>query len=376
MAAIRFNLNKVREHSYITLIYYTSAASRLKMSLGEKVDQKQWDTKKQRVKATHPNATTINAMLGEIVIFIERTRNEYKIKGERLTPTDLKKLIQNRLYGKDDILFKNYCVKWFNEMKIEESTKKVIKNFINKINTLYPDLSFDQITASWHKGFIKKMEKYSSSYTHTLLKKMHQIMKDSYVDGVHTNIFFQSNKFLIPVLVPEKLFLPTAELNVLYDHLPKYTDKHKNAVIIFLIGAFTGQRFQTYSTIQKNMIIYKGDLKMITLMTEKTKARVTIPISDKLMTLLDMEYHTISLQKLNTYIKEACQIAGIKEWEQVSTHTARRSFATNAVLAGIDMHLIMKITGHKTESEFRKYVRVDDIMAAKKSHHMINMLQA
>ena len=124
------------------------------------------------------------------------------------------------------------------------------------------------------------------------------------------------------------------------------------------------------------MIIYKGDLKMITLMTEKTKARVTIPISDKLMTLLDMEYHTISLQKLNTYIKEACQIAGIKEWEQVSTHTARRSFATNAVLAGIDMHLIMKITGHKTESEFRKYVRVDDIMAAKKSHHMINMLQA
>ena len=41
MAAIRFNLNKVREHSNITLIYYTSGASRLKMYLGETEGQKQ-----------------------------------------------------------------------------------------------------------------------------------------------------------------------------------------------------------------------------------------------------------------------------------------------------------------------------------------------
>ena len=138
----------------------------------------------------------------------------------------------------------------------------------------------------------------------------------------------------------------------------------------------TGQRHQTYRTINKNMVAYKGDKKMITMMTEKTNERVTIPVSDKLLKLLNMEYHDISQQKLNEYVKEVCEIVGIEKYKKVSSHTARRSFATNAVLAGIDMHLIMKITGHKTESEFRKYVRIDDLMAAEKSHHMINMLQS
>lgn len=377
MASIRFNLNKVRDHNYITLIYHTTSSSRLKMSMGEKVDIKYWDKKKQRVKPTHPNATTINNLLGEIVVFIERVRNDYKIKGVRLSATDLRNLLQNRLYGKDDLLFKNYAVKWQSEMSIKKSTIKVVKNFVTKINEMYPDLSFDQVTASWHKGFVKRMENYSSSYTHLMLKKMKQITEAAYIDGIHTNLFYQSNKFLTTVNVSDKIFLNNDELNMLYDGLNEMSDVHRNATIIFLIGAYTGQRYGTYSNIDKKMVLYKGEKKMISIrQLEKTEARVTIPVSDKLMTLLDMEYHKISLQKINTYIKEACKIVGIKDWEKVTSHTARRSFATNAVLAGIDMHLIMKITGHKTESEFRKYVRIDDLMAAEKSHHMINMLQS
>ena len=194
MASIRFNLNKVRDHNYITLIYHTTSSSRLKMSMGEKVDFKYWDKKKQRVKPTHPNATTINNLLGEIVVFIERVRNEYKIKGVRLSTTDLRNLLQNRLYGKDDLLFKNYAVKWQAEMSIKKSTMKVVKNFVTKINEMYPDFSFDQVTASWHKGFVKRMENYSSSYTHLMLKKMKQITEAAYIDGIHTNLFYQSNK--------------------------------------------------------------------------------------------------------------------------------------------------------------------------------------
>lgn len=376
MASIRFNLNKVRDHNYITLIYHTTSTSRLKMSMGEKVDIKYWDKKKQRVKPTHPNATTINNLLGEIVVFIERVRNEYKIKGVRLSATDLRNLLQNRLYGKDDLLFKNYAVKWQAEMSIKKSTIKVVKNFVTKINEMYPDLSFDQVTASWHKGFVKRMENYSSSYTHLMLKKMKQITEAAYIDGIHTNLFYQSNKFLTTVNVSDKIFLNNDELNMLYDGLNEMSDVHRNATIIFLIGAYTGQRYGTYSNIDKKMVLYKGNKKMISIrQLEKTEARVTIPVSDKLMTLLDMEYHKISLQKINTYIKEACKIVGIKDWEKVTSHTARRSFATNAVLAGIDMHLIMKITGHKTESEFRKYVRIDDLMAADKSYADINLMQ-
>jgi integrase len=41
----------------------------------------------------------------------------------------------------------------------------------------------------------------------------------------------------------------------------------------------------------------------------------------------------------------------------LSTHTARRSFATNLFLSGFPAISIMKITGHTTEKSFMKYIK-------------------
>jgi integrase len=80
---------------------------------------------------------------------------------------------------------------------------------------------------------------------------------------------------------------------------------------------------------------------------------------------------------MNDYLKEVISLAGIKEFVEttitkggkvekkavrkyklVSTHTARRSFATNLYLAEVPSISIMKITGHKTEKSFLQYIRV------------------
>ena len=45
--------------------------------------------------------------------------------------------------------------------------------------------------------------------------------------------------------------------------------------------------------------------------------------------------------------------------ELVSSHTARRSFATNAFNAGVPAITIMSVTGHLTESAFMKYIKTD-----------------
>jgi integrase len=87
----------------------------------------------------------------------------------------------------------------------------------------------------------------------------------------------------------------------------------------------------------------------------------------------------ITSQKLNDYIKVIGERAGIddaimqieskggerqevtyKKYEKIQTHTARRSFATNAYLSGIPAISIMKITGHRTESVFMKYICIDN----------------
>jgi integrase len=48
-----------------------------------------------------------------------------------------------------------------------------------------------------------------------------------------------------------------------------------------------------------------------------------------------------------------------QKWEMISSHTARRSFATNMFLRkDIPVQRIMMVTGHKSDRSFMKYIRV------------------
>jgi len=91
----------------------------------------------------------------------------------------------------------------------------------------------------------------------------------------------------------------------------------------------------------------------------------------------------ISDVKLNDYIKKVCKIVGenldksflktkgveiskisgifteyLPLCDRISTHTGRRSFATNATRLQVPKNMIMKITGHKTETAFDAYVKI------------------
>ncbi|MDO9580464.1 MAG: hypothetical protein Q7J06_07845 [Bacteroidales bacterium] len=50
----------------------------------------------------------------------------------------------------------------------------------------------------------------------------------------------------------------------------------------------------------------------------------------------------------------------IPKYMLIHTHSCRKSFATNAFLAGVPTLAIMKITGHTTENQFLKYVKISE----------------
>lgn len=66
------------------------------------------------------------------------------------------------------------------------------------------------------------------------------------------------------------------------------------------------------------------------------------------------------LQKYYSYRKTNGGITKFVQhpkWEKLSTHTARRTFATNELKNGTPISLIMSATGHLTEKSFWKYIR-------------------
>jgi integrase len=181
----------------------------------------------------------------------------------------------------------------------------------------------------------------------------------------------------------DTIYLSLDDLNRLNTF--SFNDRLRNAVDLFLVGCFTGCRFQDYSSLTTDNIRSVSGIEMIYMQQKKTSKPVVIPVHPVLKSVLTRHGgfpKPISSQKLNEYIKEACKLAGftdkqvryfnqggkmksetLEKWERVSSHTARRSFATNMFLAGIERTLIMKITGHTKESTFMKYLRIDNEQA-------------
>ena len=120
---------------------------------------------------------------------------------------------------------------------------------------------------------------------------------------------------------------------------------------------------------------------MLQITQQKTGNRVAIPVHWMVSEILE-KYEgnlprSISNQKLNDYLKELGQLVGLNEkvtktitkggvkriithqkYELLSSHTARRSFATNLFRDGFPSESIRKITGHKTERAFLKYLKL------------------
>lgn len=148
---------------------------------------------------------------------------------------------------------------------------------------------------------------------------------------------------------------------------------------LFLIGLHTGLRFSDYSTLSTwNFDKANGVLNII---QQKTGARVTLPLHPRLAQMLETEAlpHEISNQKFNEYLKKLMckigfnQIIEVKKiiggkriiehhpkWELISSHTARRSFATNLYKAGVNPSIIMLCTGHRDLGSFMKYIVLDN----------------
>ena len=53
-------------------------------------------------------------------------------------------------------------------------------------------------------------------------------------------------------------------------------------------------------------------------------------------------------------------------YQEVSSHTCRRTFCTLKFLKGMPAQAIMKFSGHKTERNFLKYLKLDAELTAVK----------
>jgi site-specific recombinase XerD len=224
--------------------------------------------------------------------------------------------------------------------------------------------------------FCIKNKTLSTNSISKVIKNIKMWMASAYEEGLHTNTTYASRMFKKPSEDAENIYLSEEELlKIRYTTLP--SQALENVRDIFLLACYTGVRSQDYHKLNNNSRIQGNMLKV---RTEKTDEEVIIPlhpVAESILEKYNGRPRIISNQKFNTYIKDVCKLAGIVEdttltrtvggkriattkpkYDCVSSHTARRSFATNAYKAGVPTLAIMAITGHRTEKVFLKYVKV------------------
>jgi len=173
------------------------------------------------------------------------------------------------------------------------------------------------------------------------------------------------------------IVLEKAEVKMLIQHDPKNL-RLSRVKDLFLVLIYTGLRFGDGVRIS-NRWVSNG---MLHIHTQKTDEKITIPLHPNLKEILEKyEYNLSSLaisnQKFNKYVKELCQDAGINadievikyqhgirkhhvfpKHKLIASHTCRRTFITNSILAGIPLSVIQRITGHKKLVALQKYVDI------------------
>lgn len=395
MASFRFALRdpKATSKTRIRLqIRYGSKTSPRKVIIyfGESVLPGHWNQKSQKVK-TIKTAPETNGRLANIKKAAEDTHREYLNKNDQKEPPpgELKKLIEialNQRSKDPELDFFGYFEKFIHiqTLRCETDGRDPRKTFVRDYNRSlellreysqkYTKLEFGNIDEEFYHQYVKFLKEAKKFKVNTIgkhIKYLKSFLNWATGKGYNENLSFRTREFKVLTEESVNFYLTEQELQIMKDldlrpKLERYRDS-------FLIACWTGLRHSDFSRLTPENINY--DDEVIRIQTKKTGEPVVIPFLPELKDIIEKyrgkDLPAYTNQPMNRYLKEIgramtekvkeLNINGEiqqKDYSQLTTHSGRRSFSSNMYYRGIDIEMIMAITGHRTETQFRNYIKV------------------
>lgn len=378
---------------------------RVKYSLGITIQSGTFDTKRQIVKGRQN--LELNNLLSHYKTVIFKVIREMQLEGIETTK-ELRGRLDSTFRNVDENKPTNLYLEFVEGhiSRVSSSLKRrTILNYNSTVNKLKEyekrskkALTFEDINYQFYHSFVEYCRsnlELSRNTIGTHIKNVKAWMSVATEEGINTNLAYKGKGFKVLEEKIESIYLSIEEIeqirkaNLASENLDRVRD-------IFLVGCYTGLRIGDYHKINDENII--GNSSLLKVHTQKTGEEVVIPLHPFVKGVL-RKYNgmlpMLSHQKFNKHIKKVGALANITDLvsvqrtkgnrivkstlpkhELISSHCARRSFATNAFKAGIPSISIMQITGHRTEKNFLKYIRVSKeenaILMAKNSFFTVS----
>lgn len=399
MAKVNFYLDKPGGKSETQIyLFFSYSGKRLRIYTGQKVEPKKWDKRKQRAKGiNNPFHVELNLLLDDLENTIKANYIKLIRSGTALTKNKLVQPIRNIINkekkGKQFNLL-NYMDHLFEKMKNEKKSANSIKGFKSRSKFIKAFAKnrphdFDDIDIKFVLDFKDLLieKNFSNNYANKLISTLKAVLNRAIDERLTTNRDWKTKRFMIPKESVHNIYFNVDQLTDLFyfdfedEHIAQTRDS-------FLIDCFTGLRFSDGVELHRDKLIERDGNYLFSVNTKKTNERVYIPLHPIVKNIMD-KYDgglppVVTEQTMNKNLKIMGQIAEFNEpvyktitkggkrietkyfmWELITTHTGRRSLATNLHLADIPAKSAMLVTGHKTVKQYMEYIKITSEQNAK-----------
>ena len=388
------------------------ASKRIEFTTGYRIDSAKWDADKQRVKNGCSNklkqsASEINASLLEYYTEIQSIFKRFEVEDVMPTPEQIKKAF-NALHKpvseepkpKKEALpcdffqvFDDFVEDCGRQNDWTNSTYEkfaAVKNHLTNFREGLTFEFFDERGLNDYVGYLRDVKEMRNTTIGKQLSFLKWFLRWAFKKGVHQNNAYDSYKPKLKSTQKKIIFLTWDELNRLREFkIPSNKQALERVRDVFLFQCFTGLRYSDVFNLRRSDI--KGNHIEVT--TVKTSDSLIIELNNHSKAILD-KYKDVAFendkvlpvitnQKMNDYLKELAEMAGIDEpvrqtyykgneriddvtpkYALLGTHAGRRTFICNALALGIPPQVVMKWTGHSDYKAMKPYIDIaDDIKA-------------
>jgi integrase len=362
---------------------------RTKVYSGQSILPKQWNKDDQRALTRgYTGNGALNDLLELLEIRLQECCDEHLAIGQVPAVATLKALAELE-QAKPTFsirLFADYFTEWTDLTRARGKARTAVagettlRHLLNFEQSAGYAVSFDTITPAFGDAFTTYLLKKVKLTDNTIAKhldRLRRFMRFAVERGYTAARGWE--RLTWKRREPEIMTLTMEEVAAIEQlDLPAggYLD---NARALFLLSCYTGLRYSDLVSIRKEHV--RGTKLKLT--TQKTKETVSIPLQASALLIVTRYLaggvRLVSNQRLNQYLKELGQLAGINDpieiiryrggnresqtlakWEKLGCHTGRRTFVTLSLERGLRPELVMKITGHRTWKAFQRYVNITE----------------
>ena len=386
------------------------ASKRIEFTTGYRIDAAKWDTDKQRVRNGCTNklkqsASEINASLLGYYTEVQEIFKKFEVEEIMPTPEQIKEAFNALHKPTEEVKPRkstpNAFYKVFDEFVRDcgrqndwtDSTYEKFAAVKNHLMNFRDGLTFDFFDEKGLNDYVTYLRDVKEMRNSTIGKQLSFLkwfLRWAFKKGLHQNNAYDSYKPKLKSTQKKIIFLTWEELNKLREfEIPAAKQALDRVRDVFLFQCFTGLRYSDVFNLRKSDI--KGDHIEVT--TVKTSDSLIIELNNHSKAILD-KYKDVAFeddkvlpvitnQKMNDYLKELAELAGIDEpvrqtyyrgneridevtpkYALLGTHAGRRTFICNALALGIPPQVVMKWTGHSDYKAMKPYIDIaDDIKA-------------